>query len=79
MNPTACGQNFHRVAEALSMPDISVHTLRHSYAYWLLKSGASIRHIQLLLGHTSIATTQIYLNLFDPDTVGAAYQHPLAN
>jgi integrase/recombinase XerD len=66
-------------AELAHIDGVSPHTFRHSFATHLLEGGADVRVVQELLGHASVATTQIY-TLVTADTLRDMYTtaHPRA-
>lgn len=55
------------VIKAEINPKLHFHSLRHSFASWLVQKGVSIYHVSKLLGHADIKTTQIYAHLKTDD------------
>jgi integrase/recombinase XerD len=50
---------------------VTPHVLRHSYATDFLNRGGNIRTLQIILGHSSLATTERYLHITDKDVAVA--------
>jgi integrase/recombinase XerD len=58
---------LQRVCLALELPVITSHGFRHSLGTHLLRSGADMRHIQAILGHEALQTTQVYTRVDKED------------
>jgi site-specific recombinase XerD len=71
MTARAVSNLFHKyISKAKITKNVTVHTMRHSFATHLLESGTSVFHIKQLLGHSDIASTCFYLHLLKIESLG---------
>jgi site-specific recombinase XerD len=58
---------FDRNAERVGIQGHSIHSLRHTYATFLLRASGNLRLVQKQLGHSSVTITEVYADVMNPD------------
>ena len=67
MTTRALQKVFERNAQRVGIESHSIHSLRHTYATFLLRASGNLRLVQKQLGHSSITTTEVYADVLNPD------------
>lgn len=62
-SPRVITKEFGAARKALKLEHVKFHDLRHTFASWLLQSGADLMHVRDFLGHSTVAVTQRYAHL----------------
>lgn len=67
-------RNFNKIIKKLGLKDVTIHTLRHTFASHLIMKGVDMLTVSKLLGHSDIKTTQIYSHIAPDHLQGAINQ-----
>ena len=80
LDPGFLGRKFSQLRRRVGLrKEYSFHTLRHTFASWLVSEGVPIRHVQEYMGHADMKTTMIYAHLVEEHSISraAAAMRPL--
>lgn len=67
MTTRALQKAFERNVKRAGIPGYSIHSLRHTYATFLLRASGNLRLVQKQLGHSSVTVTEVYAGVLNPD------------
>jgi len=71
--PNYVSAQFRKARKAAGLAgDVHFHTLRHTFASWLVSDGVPLKHVQTWMGHSSMRVTEIYSHLLDDHAHAAA-------